>query len=168
MPYNKITKILKDENIPFKEIEHEATTSCDHSKALRSAQGLDGIGSKCVLMKASKSGRTFLVVTTAETEIHKRMLKPVMGEKEFRFADHETLKELMEVEPGCAYPFSHNPQILTLVDESIFEHEYFIFNPGLHTKSIQVKTADLKKIYDKYYPEVMYFNSNNQNLDLKD
>lgn len=159
MPYSRIVNILQEEKIPFQEIDHEATTSCEHSTEMRKAQGLDGVGSKCVLMKASKSGRVFLAVTMGSVDIHKKMLKPVLGEKEFRFADREMLNELMEVEPGCAYPFSHNPEILTLVDEEIFKHEYFIFTPGLHTKSIQVKTADLKKIYDKHYPNVMYFSS---------
>ena len=159
MPYNRITKVLHDEGIEYKEIDHEATTSCEHSQEMRKAQGIEGLGSKCVLMKASKSGRTFLVVTSGTVDIHKRMLKPVMGEKDFRFADKETLKELMQVEPGCAYPFSHNPEILTLVDEEIFKHDHFAFTPGTKEKSIQVKTEDLKKIYDKHYPEVMYFSS---------
>ena len=43
------------------------------------------------------------------------------------------------------------------IDSEIFSSEYFIFNPSVSTKSIQIKTVDLKKIYEYLENPIKYF-----------
>jgi prolyl-tRNA editing enzyme YbaK/EbsC (Cys-tRNA(Pro) deacylase) len=43
------------------------------------------------------------------------------------------------------------------VDKEIFEHEYFMFNPGDATKTIRIKTSDLMKIYESLENSVKLF-----------
>ncbi|HBA44867.1 TPA: hypothetical protein DEG21_03590 [Patescibacteria group bacterium] len=50
-----------------------------------------------------------------------------------------------------------NSTIKIFVDKEIFESEYFIFNPSVPTKSIRIKSTDLRKIYENLENEIKYF-----------
>ena len=157
--YDKIIDVLSSRNIEYKEIKHEVVSSCEHSMKMRRDAGLKWEWSKCIMMKASKTWRYFLVVTLHSQEINKKNLRPVMWEKDFRFCNEQELLDHMWVERGCVYPFGHDKSILTLVDEQIFDNDLFIFNPGDPERSIEIKTEDLKYIYSEDYPDVLYFDS---------
>lgn len=161
MLYETIITILKETTTPYEEFEHEASVTCEESAAVRG--GIDGVGSKNILMKASKTGRYFLCVTLANAKIGKQELRPVMGEKEFRFVTEEEMHGLYPgAERGAVPPIGHPFDFLTLIDEAIFTHDFFLFNPGVHTKTIRVKTSNLRSIYTKKYSNVLFFSSESQ------
>jgi len=154
--YENILKILEGMGIPYEEMEHPPVKTCEDSLKYRSEYGWNGIGSKNILFHAK--GKFYLVVTTAEKEIKARRFKREFGTKNIRFASPEEVKGITDCEIGALPPFGYlNKQLPIYVDEEIFEHEYFMFNPAIHTKSIRIKTEDLRKIYESVDQPVKFF-----------
>ncbi|HET6490664.1 MAG TPA: YbaK/EbsC family protein, partial [Syntrophales bacterium] len=51
-------------------------------------------------------------------------------------------------DPGSVPPFGHrDPSLPFYVDENIFRAEHFMFNPAISTRSLRIRTEDLKRIY---------------------
>ncbi len=154
--YKNILRILKTQNIHFEEIEHPPVLTCDESARYRKEHGWEGVGSKNIILHAK--GRFYLIVTVAEKEIKARRFKKEFGTKNIRFATPEEVERITGCKIGAIPPFGYlNPEIPIYVDEEIFQHEYFMFNPAVHTKSIRIKTEDLKKIYKAVEQPVKFF-----------
>ncbi|RLB08876.1 MAG: hypothetical protein DRG39_08270 [Deltaproteobacteria bacterium] len=154
--YENIKNILNKLGIPFDEMEHPPVKTCDDSAKYRGEHGWKGIGSKNILFHAK--AKFYLVVTTAEKEIKARRFKREFGTKNIRFATPDEVKEITGCEIGALPPFGYLNKMLPIyVDEDIFQHEHFMFNPAIHTKSIRIKTEDLKKIYISIDQPVKFF-----------
>ncbi len=163
--YENIITILKKLEIEFKEIDHEESHSCDESKALRSQAGLSGIGSKNIVFHCK--GNFYLVTTEGDTQIKARNFKHEFGSKDIRFASQDEITSLTQANIGSIPPFGfNNSELPVYVDAHIFEHEYFCFNPSIPTKSIQIKTADLRKIYDSLENEVKFFKQEEEGFEI--
>jgi len=154
--YKNIKGILSELNIPFEEMEHPPVMTCEDSARYRAERGWKGVGSKNILFHAK--GRFYLVVTKAEKEIKARRFKKEFGTKNIRFATPDEVKEITDCEIGALPPFGYlNKELPIYVDEEIFEHDYFMFNPAVHTKSIRIRTEDLRKIYTSIDQPVKFF-----------
>ena len=154
--YENILRLLKEGGISYEEMEHPPVKTCEDSLKYRADYGWNGKGSKNILLHAK--GRFYLVVTIAEKEIKAKRFKKEFNTKNIRFASSEEVKKITECEVGALPPFGYlNKELPIYVDEEIFQHEYFMFNPALHTKSIRIKTDDLKKIYRLVDQPVKFF-----------
>ncbi len=159
--YKNIITILNTLQIPYKEIEHEASTSCDHSKELRKKEWLEWIGSKNIVFHAK--GKFYLVTTLWDKDIKARNFKHEFGTKDIRFASQEEITNILWATIGSIPPFGfENESIPLFIDEEIFTYEYFCFNPWIPTKSIQIMTQDLKKIYLQFKNQVKIFDFSNE------
>ncbi|MDD2907770.1 MAG: YbaK/EbsC family protein [Candidatus Gracilibacteria bacterium] len=156
MLYENIKKILNEREISFDETEHYDSQSCDDSKRFRDEAGLDGIGSKNIVFHAK--GKYYLVTTIGNKEIKARKFKKEFGTKDIRFAYQEEITTLLGATIGSIPPFGfQNKSIKIFVDKEIFNHEYFMFNPGIGTKTIRLKTTDLMEIYKALENEIKIF-----------
>ncbi len=144
--YENIVNILKNLTIPYKEIDHEASTSCEHSKELRKKEWLEWVGSKNIVFHAK--GKFYLVTTLGDKDIKARNFKHEFGTKDIRFASQDEITRELWATIGSIPPFGFtNTEIPLFVDKEIFENEFFCFNPWTPEKSIQISTNDLKKVY---------------------
>lgn len=166
--YENIKNTLLSNGIAIEEIEHEEVHTTEDSKKERTAQGwTDGIGSKNLVFHAK--GKFYLVVTTAQKEIKARKFKKEFGTKDIRFAYQEELTEHTSCEIGSIPPFGYlNEQLPIFVDNEIFSYPYFMFNPALNTKSIRVKTGDLRKIYETIKNPVKLFTITEEGIELEE
>lgn len=154
--YNNIHQLLETYGIEFDEVSHEPSTSCEHSKELRMKAWLEWVGSKNIIFHAK--WKFYLVTTLWDTDIKARKFKKEFGTKDIRFASQEEITSLWLGVIGSIAPFwFENSEVPVYVDSEIFEHEYFMFNPSDATKSIRLKTQDLKKIYENMKNEVKFF-----------
>ena len=146
MLYENIKKILKENDISFDEIEHGESQSCEDSKRFRDEACLEWIGSKNIVFHAK--WEYYLVATIWDKEIKARRFKKEFGTKDIRFAYQEEITSLLWATIWSIPPFGfQNKTIKIFVDKEIFNSEYFMFNPGISTKTIRIKTSDLKEIY---------------------
>lgn len=156
MIYDNIIKILKDLSLPFDEINHEVSTSCDHSRELRTKAGLNWIWSKNIIFHAKWS--FYLVTTLWDKDIKARKFKWEFWTKDIRFASQDEISSLWLWVIWSISPFwFENSEVPVYVDNEIFEHEYFMFNPADPCKSIRLKTSDLKKIYENMKNKIKFF-----------
>ena len=166
--YENIKNTLTANGIIIEEIQHKEVHTTDDSKKERAAQAwTDGIGSKNLVFHAK--GKFYLVVTTAEKEIKARKFKKEFGTKDIRFAYQEELTEHTGCEIGSIPPFGYlNEELPILVDNEIFSYSYFMFNPAINTKSIRIKTEDLKKIYMTIKNPVKFFTITEDGIELEE
>lgn len=154
--YENIKNILNDLQIPFQEISHEASISCEHSAALRNEAGLDWVWSKNIVFHAKWN--FYLVTTLGTKDIKARKFKKEFWTKDIRFASQDEISSLWLWVIWSISPFGfENSEVPVYVDNEIFESEYFMFNPADPCKSIRVKTIDLKKIYENMKNQVKFF-----------
>lgn len=154
--YKKIHAILETLQIPFDEITHEASMSCEHSKVLRQEAGLVWVGSKNIVFHAK--GNFYLLTTLWDKDIKARKFKKEFGTKDIRFASQEEITILWLGTIGSIAPFwFENISIPVYVDSEIFQYEFFIFNPADPTKSLRISTQDLKKVYENMKNNVKIF-----------
>ena len=163
--YWNILTLLKTLGIDFQEIDHEESHSCDESKLLRSAAWMEGIGSKNLVFHAK--GNYFLVTTEGDTQIKARNFKHEFGSKDIRFASQEEITMLIWATIGSIPPFGFiNTALPIYGDASIFAYPYFCFNPGTPTKSIRIRTEDLRRIYDSLKNPVKFFKQNDEGFEI--
>lgn len=152
--YKNIKKIL--ENFEHKEISHPISTSCDDSKTFRKEAWLKWIWSKNIVFHCKWN--FYLVTTLWDKKLKAKKFKADFWSKDIRFATQEEITELWLWKIWSISPFGfENFEIPIFVDEEIFEHEFFMFNPADPEKTIQIKTEDLRKIYGDLNNSVKFF-----------
>ena len=151
-----IYKILDQLKIQYDEIDHEPTTSCEYSKMIRQSMNLIWVGSKNIVFHCKWN--FYIVVTMWEKLIKARLFKKEFWSKNIRFAYQEEIKQVINWTVWCIPSFGYkNEEIPIYVDYEIFENKYFMFNPDDPTKTIRLKTEDLKKIYQHIKNPVKIF-----------
>lgn len=154
--YKNIIEKLKKLNIDFDELDHEESKSCDDSKSFRQQAWFDWIGSKNIVFHAK--WKFYLVTTIWDKDLKARKFKKEFGTKDIRFASQEEITKEINWVIWSIPPFGfENTEIPIFVDKEIFEHEYFMFNPADATKTIRIKTSDLKIIYESLENQVKLF-----------
>lgn len=157
--FENILKILKEYNINFDLVEHPESKSCDDSKKFRENLWLFWIWSKNIVFHAKWN--FYLVTTIWQKEIKARNFKKEFWTKDIRFANsEEILKEINWVIWSIPPFWFENEEIKIFIDKEIFNHDFFMFNPGDPTKTIRIKTIDLKNIYKNMKNPKKFFDFN--------
>lgn len=163
--YENIISLLTNLSIDYKEIEHWESHSCEESKQFRTQAWLDWIWSKNIIFHCKWN--FYLVTTHWDKSIKARNFKHEFGSKDIRFASQEEITTIINSIIWSIPPFwFENSLIPIFVDVEIFENEFFIFNPSVPFKSIQIKTQDLKKIYDNLPNIIKYFKHSEEEFEL--
>ena len=156
MLYSNIIKLLQELGILFDEINHKESFSCEDSKKYRQDAWLTWIWSKNIVFHAK--WEFYLVTTIWDKDIKARKFKKEFWTKDIRFATQEEITNLINWTIWSIPPFwFYNDSLKIFVDLEIFNHEYFIFNPWISTKSIRISTKDLKNIYKSLKNEIKIF-----------
>lgn len=166
--YENITELLMDNSIHYDEIEHAPVqTTADSAKFRSEAGWTSGVGSKNIVFHAK--GEFYVVVTTAVKDIKARAFKKEFGTKDIRFATPEELSDHTGCLPGAVPPFGYvRPDITIYFDKDILAAEFFMFNPGIHTKSIRVKPDDMLKVYRAVGNPVKLFDVTDNGLSVEE
>lgn len=163
--YHTIIHILNSWNMAYQEIDHEATTSCEHSKILRNQQWLQWLWSKNIVFHCK--GNFYMLITHADKKINAKRFKHEFGSKDIRFATADEITEQIGGTIGCIPSFGFdNTQIPLYVDADIFVQEYFLFNPDTPLKSIQIATKDLLAIYKQWENPVKFFRWGEETMEI--
>ena len=138
-PYQKIKDLLDLKGAWYQEWEHEPVyTSLEASQARNEPMNS---GAKALLFKAEN--QFFLAVVPGGEKVSFKKLKKVLGRKNIRMAYPEEVKEVMGCKIGACYPLGSVAELETVIDESLLDNNEVSFNPGVHHKTIKMKTRDL-------------------------
>ncbi|GAG97561.1 unnamed protein product, partial [marine sediment metagenome] len=60
----------------------------------------------------------------------------------------EEVEKVTGVPIGCVAPFGLKTKLKTYLNEELLENEYLYFNPGIHTKTVEIRAADLLQVLE--------------------
>lgn len=137
-PYEEIVNLLKKNKIPYKETEHEPVYTCEQAAKVRGISISQG--AKSLLIKCEND--FILVVLPGDRKLDSKKLKNLLHVKDLRFALPEEVKDKMGCEIGACYLFGNLVGLPVYVDNSSSKNDIISFNPGIHTRSIEIKFRD--------------------------
>jgi len=137
-PYQEIINLLKINKIPYKETEHEPVYTSEQAAKVRGTSISQG--AKSLLLKCEDD--FILVILPGDRKLNSKKLKNLLNVKDLRFAFPEEIKNKMGCEIGACYPFGNLIGLPTYVDKFLSKNDTISFNPGLHTRSIEIKFRD--------------------------
>ena len=141
-PYEKIINLLKANNISYKETEHEPVYTSEQAAKIR---GMSiNAGAKSLLLKTENG--FILVVLPGDRKFDNKKLKTLLKIKNLSFATPQEVKDKMGCEIGACYPFGNIIDLPTYVDKFLSKSEIISFNPGLNTRSIEIKWRDFYSV----------------------
>lgn len=138
----------------FQLFHHEAA---DTSEEVAKIRGTDPrIGAKALIIRSK--GDFYLCVLRGTDKLDAKKLRINSGIKKFSFTTQEELKEIFKLEKGAVPPFGNlMPNIKeTFLEQDLSTEEYFAFNIGTKTDSIQIKS---QIVLDIVKPRILDFKS---------
>ncbi len=145
-----IYDLLKELNIPFEEITHQAIYTVEEGKQIDREFKLDGIGCKNLFLKDHKDN-FFLVVLEKDKEIKLNDLRKFLHVSNLHFADEKYLHELLGVIKGSVTPLgiiNDKDNKVTIVIDDYLVNKKLLFHPLVNTKTINIEYKDLIKFIE--------------------
>lgn len=138
-----VKEFLQQQKVPFNELKHPTTYD-----AQRLAHSLDVPGdnvAKTVVLKAD--GRYVVAVLQATHSVEFDKAAAALGAERAELASEEEFKDLFpDCELGAVPPFGSRFDLITLVDESLTEDEYIVFEGNKHDEAISMRYQDYAKL----------------------
>lgn len=144
----KIEKLLKENNVEFRVMEHEPTRTSEDAAKVRekfidlSREEILKSGAKAMIVKSKD--KYYQLVISAARKIDFKKVKKIIGN--VRFATEEEVEKITDCIPGSVPPFGNLFGLAVYVDPYLLEQENIDFNAGELTKSIFMNTSDWVKL----------------------
>ncbi len=144
--------MLTSHSIEYLVKEHESAVTSLESSTIRGSAIEEGV--KCLLVKFNRANnpeKEFFVIIEVRSDLKidwKKAGEKLLAKKIGLSTPQEVLEQTGCV-IGAVAPFGHKNQLAIVADPKIFLNEYVEFNAGLTTKSIRMKSIDLKKILEE-------------------
>lgn len=145
--YKKIIETLKSKNIHYKEYDHDPILTYEDAQKQQNNHNWQWVESKNVFMN-DKKWNYYIFITIQWEKVDFKKMKEITWEK-LSIASNEDVKNVIQCVPWCVSPFWFEPWIMTIVDEIVFDSDYYLFSPWVTTKTIQLNPKDLKVIFEE-------------------
>jgi Ala-tRNA(Pro) deacylase len=144
----ELLEYLHQQGIPYQRIEHPPVFTCDEAERYRPQ--LSGVSTKNLYLQ-DKHGSSFLLMTDCEKRTNLKALGPQIGVTKLHLGPEEKLEELLGVSRGAVTVLGlindiHN-QVQLLVDEEIWDGEYFLCHPLVNTATLVLAKNDLIRYF---------------------
>lgn len=141
--FPEIVRRLRKNNIEFKHMEHEATSTSEQSAAVRGTSLEQGV--KALILRSKKSGKNYMVCVRADLKLDLKLIESIVADK-LEFESAEGIKDRYGLELGSIPPFGNLLGLNVYIAKNILEQEDIAFNAGTKTDSIVMKSKDLVKM----------------------
>jgi len=148
MPYieKNIKRILAEKNIEFEEFQHEAVYTSEQAARVRGLKSAKA-GIKSMIFK-TETGRFILVLNPGDSKVDTKKIAKMEKAKYLSIAKPEEVEKITGVPIGCVAPFGLKTKLKTYLNEELLKSEYLYFNPGLHTKTVEIRATDLLQVLE--------------------
>ena len=142
-------KFLDTNNFVFERIEHPAVFTCEEADVHRPNR--PAVSTKNLFLCDKKGRRFFLAVTACEKTVKLDELSLQLGVSHLRFGSEENLMRLLGVTRGSvtmlglANDTEH--QVELLIDEEIWQYEYFLSHPLVNTATLVLPKSELERFF---------------------
>lgn len=146
--YNRIIAWCKEHAVSIEIFEHAPVRTSAEAAAVRGAEVKQGV--KALVVKFNRKGHEFFLVFAipADKRLDWKKAKAVLQASDCRMATEQEVIEKTGCEPGGVPPFGHAHKLPIIADKKIFDQEMVEFNAGMKTRSLRLKSQDLKKVFD--------------------
>lgn len=139
-PFEKIRRFLAGTDYELQ--DHEPVYTSAEAAEVR---GLPlSTGAKSLLLKTSEG--FLLSVLPGDRKLDSKKVKALVPGKSFRFATPDEVRDVMGCAVGACYPFGNLIGVRMVVDPILLSQEEISFNPGVHDRTITMKSADYRRL----------------------
>jgi len=137
---NEIMRRCHEKKISFKHIVHQDSTTSEESSKARGSNPEEGI--KALILRGKNSKKNYQFNIPAHLKLDMKAVADIVGEK-CEFEDPAVIKERFGLIIGGVPPFGNLLNLDNYFDENILTRETAIYNCGLVSESIQMRSKDL-------------------------
>jgi Ala-tRNA(Pro) deacylase len=143
-----IRKIFDELGIKPEYFEHEAVITSEDAAKTRDFELKQGI--KAILF-TDDNNQWVIVDSPADRKIDAKKVAQQLGwsKSRIRIATLEEVMKMTNCDIGAVPPFGSNQQIPILVDRGVYDNQESVFNIGLRTHSVRIKTELMRKVFEK-------------------
>ena len=131
--------------IAYKNYFHEPAYTVEGSRHLHDK--IPGGHSKSLFLKTKKNNNYFLVVMHCDDKVNLKKLSQEIGKGSLSFASPESLKDILDLEPGSVTPFGvindHERQVTVVLDRKLLKYEFVNFHPLRNDITTSLASNDL-------------------------
>lgn len=157
---NDIELLLKENNIEYKLVEHEAVFTMQDIENIN--LGENGVEVKNLFLRDDKGVNHYLIVAREDTKIDMKGLKDIIHSTRLSFASEERLLKYLGVTKGCVSPFGilndSNLDVKVFIDSKLKDEKIIGAHPNENTATIFLATKDLEKIIKNHGNSLEYIN----------
>ena len=141
----ELLEYLRQHEIPYQRIEHPPVFTCDEAERYRPR--FSSVSTKNLFLE-DKHSNPFLLMTDCEKRTNLKALGAQIGAIKLHLASEARLWELLGVNRGAVTVLGLindiQNQVRLLVDEDIWEREYFLCHPMVNTATLIMAKKDLE------------------------
>lgn len=152
-----IYDILKELNIDYDEIQHEAIFTVDEAKIINNR--IIGIGCKNLFL-TDKKGRYFLILMEENKRANMKEIARLLNVSHLSFASTEALKNILKLKQGSVTPLgimNDRDNLVELVIDSDLKDKKVLVHPNTNTRTISIDFNDLIKFIEYEKHKYVYF-----------
>jgi Ala-tRNA(Pro) deacylase len=136
-----IQRFLNERRVPYDILTHEPTYDAQHMAQAVHVSGHEV--AKTVLLRADHAYSYYVAVLPATRMIDFSKVRQALGDMDLALATEMEMANLCpDCEIGALPPFGSQYGLKTIVDESLREDEYIVFEGNTHAEAIRIKFAD--------------------------
>ncbi len=142
---NRIKEIFSNLDVSVEYIVHEPVITSEEASKVHGVELKQGV--KAIVFT---NGGEFVVVNVpADKKVDFKIVASLNGwsNSKTRIATPEEVLKITSCEIGSVPPFGHKEKIKIFFDLTVFDNKINLFNIGLRTHSVKIKTEDLKKVF---------------------
>lgn len=142
-------KYLEELGVSYHTVNHPAAFTVP--ELLQHVSSIEGLHAKNLLVKDKKSSRLYLITARHDANVRLDQVAKLVGAKELRFADAETLHKSLSVSQGSVTPFAllndAKNHIVTLVldDQLWVDGTLLNFHPLINNATTSISVNGFKK-----------------------
>lgn len=142
-----IYEILKDLNIQYEELEHEAIYTVEEANRIESM--IEGIGCKNLFL--TDKNRYFLYVLKDDKRADLKKLAKYLNVLRLSFGNEDKLMELLGLTKGSVTPLGiindKDSKVTIILDKDLVGGK-LLCHPNINTKTMSIEYTDLIKIIE--------------------
>ena len=145
---NKCYDFLDGLGVAYQRIDHEPSVTMEMCREVKSIMGLTVCKN---LFLTNRSGKElYLLLMPGEKPFRTSIVSKLIGASRLSFATPERMEQYIGTTPGSAsilgLMFDTEKKVRLIIDEEVFDGEYFGCHPCRNTSSLKIRTSDMKSI----------------------
>ena len=157
-PEENVYNYLKELNIKYSVLEHDAFFTCEASGSFYKEHSA-GADCKTLFLRNRKGKKYFMIVLLSHKKLDiKKFAESIDEHPKMSFASPERLLKKVGLTPGSVTPFGllheNAEDVSVYIDSEIFENDDVHFHPLRNTATIKLSTDDFHKYLDSLSQEI--------------